>query len=110
MTEAEKDKRIVELERELAEEREVLIVHPVEEWRDDCGPVLWWHFPVCEPPVVGFGPGSGECNSDGTPTSCAKGIESGWLTHWSHIPVIWDDDGQPLLCSAIDVAGENENA
>ena len=83
-------------------ELEVLIVRPMAEWREDCGPVLWWHFPVCEPPEVGYGPGSGECSSDGTPTSCASGIESGWLTHWSHIPVIWDDDGQPILHVALD--------
>ena len=99
-------KQLKKAQDELAEEREVLIVRPMAEWHEDCGPVLWWHFPVCEPPEVGYGPGSGKCNSDGTPTGCAKGIESGWLTHWSHIPVVWDASGQPLLCAALDAAGE----
>lgn len=49
------------------------------------GCVIWWHLPVCEPPYVGFGPGAGECHADGTPTTCANGIESGWLTHWSFL-------------------------
>jgi len=26
---------------------------PFEEYRDDFGPVLWWKFPVREPPYVG---------------------------------------------------------
>jgi len=26
---------------------------PLEEWHEDFGPVLWWFFPVCEPPSVG---------------------------------------------------------
>jgi hypothetical protein len=67
-------------------DRNPYILRPASEWSDDCGCVIWWHLPVCEPPEIGFGPGSGELNSDGTPTACAKGIESGWLTHWSYIP------------------------
>jgi hypothetical protein len=75
-------------------------VHRAEQWHEDYGPVLWWHFPVCEPPVVGYGPGSGECNADGTPTKCAEGIESGWLTHWSHLPIVWGGNGLPLMKGA----------
>lgn len=72
-----------------------LAVHPTSEYHEDYGAVLWWHFPVCEPPLVGHGPGAGERNADGAPTACALGIESGWLTHWSRIPIVWNEKGQP---------------
>lgn len=26
---------------------------PLDEWTEEDGPVLWWSFPVCEPPYVG---------------------------------------------------------
>ena len=26
---------------------------PLEEWGEDCGDVLWWKFPIEEPPYVG---------------------------------------------------------
>ena len=26
---------------------------PLEEWSEDCGDVLWWKFPIEEPPYVG---------------------------------------------------------
>lgn len=26
---------------------------PIAEWREDMGPVLWWRFPITEPPYVG---------------------------------------------------------
>lgn len=71
------------------------IVYPASEWREDDGAVLWWHFPVCEPPLVGHGPGAGECNADGAPTACARAIESGWLTHWSRLPMVWNQAGHP---------------
>lgn len=27
--------------------------HPLSEWTEDVGDVLWWRFPVVEPPYVG---------------------------------------------------------
>jgi hypothetical protein len=45
---------------------------PFEEWHEDVGPVLWWTFPVDEPPYVG------------TP------LDTHWPryhTHWTPIPV-----------------------
>lgn len=80
----------------LAMERLMGTVYPADECHEDYGAVLWWHFPVCEPPIIGYGPGAGEKNRDGTPTDCARLIESGHLTHWSHIPVVWNGDGMPL--------------
>lgn len=65
-------------------------LYPASEWHDDDGTVLWWHIPVCEPPYVGHGLGAGEKRRDGTPTDCARMIESGWITHWSRIPRVWE--------------------
>lgn len=60
----------------------------VSHWHDDDGCVLWWHVPVQEPPEVGYGPGAGEKNADGTETTCARLIREGWFTYWTRIPVI----------------------
>ena len=62
------------------------LLHTLDEWHDDIGTVIWWHLLVCEPPYIGSGPGAGERNCDGTPTTCARLIEEGWLTHWSCLP------------------------
>lgn len=66
-------------------------LRPADEWHEDHGPVLWWHIPIEEPPYVGYGPGAGERNADGTLTTCARLIERGFLTHWSPIPDVWQD-------------------
>lgn len=45
---------------------------PLAEWHEDDGPVLWWRFPVNEPPYVG------------TP------LDQGWPgyhTHWTRIEI-----------------------
>jgi hypothetical protein len=62
------------------------MLRPAAEWHEDFGPVLWWHLPIEEPPYVGSGPGAGERNADGTPTTCARLLEEGFLTHWSPLP------------------------
>jgi hypothetical protein len=61
-------------------------LRPLEEYHEDYGTVLWWHVPIQEPPYVGGGPGGGDRNASGEPTTCAELLESGWLTHWSVIP------------------------
>ena len=66
--------------------RKVFTLRPAAEWHDDHGPVLWFHLPVQEPPYVGSGPGAGEQNRHGNPTTCARLIEEGWLTHFSPLP------------------------
>lgn len=43
---------------------------PLEDWHDDIGPVLWWTFPIDEPPYVGCP------NSDDWP---------GYHTHWTPV-------------------------
>ena len=30
-----------------------MIARPISEWHEDIGPVLWWSFPITEPPYVG---------------------------------------------------------
>ena len=61
-------------------------LRPADEWYEEMGMVIWWHFPIEEPPYIGSGPGAGECDQFGDPTDCARLIEEGWLTHWSPIP------------------------
>jgi hypothetical protein len=39
--------------RELNEDRRDERPRPLSEWNDDTGPVLWWKFPIEEPPYVG---------------------------------------------------------
>lgn len=74
----------------------IATVLPAADWREEDGDVLWWHFPVCEPPIVGSHEGMGTKDRFGEPTDCARLQREGWLTHWSKIPVVWDGDGTPL--------------
>lgn len=46
------------------------IARPLEEWHDDCGPVLWWAFPIEEAPWAGS-PGDSDW--------------PGYHTHWTPI-------------------------
>ncbi len=57
-------------------------MQPAETWHEDYGDVLWWHWPIEEPPHVGT---PHDCNKYGEPGYIAKqqGI---WLTHWSPLP------------------------
>lgn len=47
-------------------------VRPLVAWHEDVGDVLWWRFPIEEPPYVG-----GPLDTDWP----------GYHTHWSKIPV-----------------------
>jgi hypothetical protein len=65
----------------MAETRATTAARPADEWSDDDGPVLWWTFPVEEPPYVGT-PGDSGWPGDGV------------FTHWTPIPVPDDpEDG-----------------
>lgn len=48
----------------------VWVARPRDEWYDEDGPVLWWKFPVNEPPHVGW--------MYDAPDYC---------THWTPIPI-----------------------
>ena len=45
---------------------------PIEEWSEDFADVLWWKFPIEEPPYVG---------------SPLDENWSGYHTHWTFIPI-----------------------
>jgi hypothetical protein len=56
------------------EAREALapeVAIPAEQWHEDDGPVLWWRFPVVEPPY------------SGTPNDCDW---PGYHTHFTPLP------------------------
>lgn len=61
------------VEMALAERDKLVTARPLDEWHEDFGPVLWWFFPIGEPPYAG------------TP------LDSDWpgdhLTHWTPITV-----------------------
>lgn len=64
-------------------------LHEEATYHEDYGTVLWWHIPVCEPPVVSR---PGTLGDDGEEI-----IQKGWHTHFSHIPIVYDGDGLPKL-------------
>lgn len=50
---------------------------PIDEWHEDFGSVLWWTFPICEPPYCG------SPNADDWPD---------YHTHWT--PIILPEIGK----------------
>lgn len=76
------------------------ILRPADEWREVDGDVLWWHLPICEPPIVGSHQCMGTKDAYGDPTDCARLQEEGWLTHWSPLPceeLLESSDGVTIL-------------
>lgn len=73
--------------------RELLTVRPLSEWHEGHGAVLWWRYPIDEPPYVG-GP-----NDLGYPIEIHTVPEEpkrftvygwpGYHTHWSPIPKVF---------------------
>ena len=67
---------------------------PLSEWHEDIGPVLWWRFPVVEPPYVGTPLDRGRMVSvqiagADEPFLRATLEVGGWLgvhTHWTPLP------------------------
>lgn len=60
---------------------DLITPRPIDDWHEDIGDVIWWKFPVNEPPYVG------------TP------LDSEWddhdydYTHWTPLPIVWDKHG-----------------
>ncbi len=55
-----------------AHEKKLREARPISEWHEDCGDVLWWTFPIEEPPY------------------CGSPLDSDWPdyhTHWTPIVV-----------------------
>lgn len=55
---------------------------PRETWHEETGSVLWWHFPIEEPPYCGT-----PLDNDWPETSAAGqgSIYDGYYTHWTPI-------------------------
>ena len=67
--------------------------HPISEYHEDMGPVLWWKFPIDEPPYLG---GPADLGQVVEVSVRAFGVDKlmrcligGWPsyhTHWTPIP------------------------
>lgn len=69
---------------------------PRSEWHEDYGAVLWWRFPVDEPPYVGTPKDLGRLvemhasQGPGRPTLISRGFVGGWPgyhTHWTPLTI-----------------------
>jgi hypothetical protein len=63
--------RAVEAQKQ-AEEHKAL--HPIDEWHEDFGPVLWWRVPIQEPPYCG--------------SPLEDDFPEDYYTHWSKLPEV----------------------
>ncbi len=63
-----------ELEAAVAEVRALYTPRPVSEWHEDMGDVLWWRFPIEEPPYVGH-------------PNCDDWVDD-YHTHWTPLPKV----------------------
>lgn len=69
---------------------------PIDEWHEDLGDVLWWKFPVDEPPYVGTPLDLGcrvllkiiGADDPFLKTSFMVGGWPGYHTHWTPLPEI----------------------
>lgn len=93
-----RDKEIARLRAELAEneklrvERETLLVaRHANDWNEDDGPVLWWKFPITEPPY------------------CGTPLDDRWpdyVTHWTPTPLPKEPTQDAELLRLCDEADE----
>jgi len=67
---------------------------PLSEWREDMGDVLWWKFPITEPPYVGSPNDLGQTVEvtivtfkDEQTMPHQVGGWPGYHTHWTPIPM-----------------------
>lgn len=66
---------------------------PLSEWYEEIGPVLWWIFPITEPPYVGTPLDCGKAVGITVQPSCENPKEfvvdvggwPGYHTHWTPI-------------------------
>ncbi len=64
---------------------------PLSEWHEDIGDVLWWRFPIEEPPYVGSPLDMGrniEVIVDGQSLIARVGGWPGYHTHWMPLPEV----------------------
>lgn len=80
--------------------------NPLADWHEDIGPVLWWCFPVTEPPYVGTPLDLGQTievtlNTYASGDQKMRHLVGGWPgyhTHWTPIPPAptISSDGKPI--------------
>lgn len=78
---------------------------PLAEWTEEDGPVLWWAFPVREPPYVGTPLDVGQTvnvtttwNQGCKEMNAYVGGWPGYHTHWTPIEVPADpDEGRDVV-------------
>ena len=61
---------------------------PRSEWTEQDGDVLWWHFPICEPPYLGSPLSCGRSvivRTTGADNDCNVIVQvGGWQSHYTH--------------------------
>jgi hypothetical protein len=78
LTQAAPDRQPEPVAQEIPPERDEM--RPLSDWHEDDGDVLWWFFPISEPPYVGS-----PFDSDWP----------GYHTHWTRFTLPKDPDQQP---------------
>jgi hypothetical protein len=80
------------------------VARPLEEWREDIGDVLWWKFPVTEPPYCGSPQDCGQTielhSHSGIEARAFIGGWPGYHTHWTRFAVPDAPLAPPLVTAA----------
>jgi hypothetical protein len=77
--------------------RKELVARPLSEWHEDMGAVLWWRFPIVEPPYCGTPNDLGYTVEAHTVAGLASrfmvGGWPGYHTHWTPLvmPLVQSD-------------------
>ena len=74
---------------------------PLSEYHEDMGPVLWWKFPIDEPPYVGTPNDLGQTvavcvyvsGMQKTEVQTDVGGWPGYHTHWTYLPFVPEGEG-----------------
>jgi hypothetical protein len=81
---------------------------PLSEWTEETGDVLWWAFPIQEPPYVGSPLDLGReivitLIVMGKQTTITRDIGGwpGYHTHWTPLPSAWMIEGRAIEAGAI---------
>jgi hypothetical protein len=84
----------VDFKAPIAGEVTIATARPRSEWHEDIGPVLWWFFPITEPPYVGT-PLDSEWPLHDVSDNFDEVVEADLCTHWTPIPIPADPTRAP---------------